>query len=132
MLIMFQLQTDMSRQLLLEELNIYQSMMLLQKSITSNKFNQLKKVKFKLSNSEESLTFQLQPFRKDSLKLSSQLRLKLFSILLLNLMVLILFLQEVLNQFKQMIKLTFQCRKLARGKLNLEKQFRSKMENKSK
>jgi hypothetical protein len=49
----------MSRQLLLEELNIYQSMMLLQISITSNKFNQLKKVKFKLSNSEESLTFQL-------------------------------------------------------------------------
>ena len=132
MLIMFQLQTDMSRQLLLEELNIYQSMMLLQISITSNKFNQLKKVKFKLSNSEESLTFQLQPFRKDSLKLSSQLRLKLFSILLLNLMVLILFLQEVLNQFKQMIKLTFQCRELAQGKLNLEKQFRSKMENKSK
>ena len=66
------------------------------------------------------------------LKLSSQLRLKLFLILLLNLMVLILFLQEVLNQFKLMEKLTFQCRKLAQGKLNQEKQFLSKMENKSK
>jgi hypothetical protein len=47
-------------------------------------------------------------------------------------MVLILFLQEVLNQFKLMEKLTFQCRKLAQGKLNQEKQFLSKMENKSK
>ena len=45
---------------------------------------------------------------------------------------LILSLQEVLNLLKLMEKLTFRCRKLVEDKLNLEKLFLSKMENKYK